>query len=143
VRLSKYRFVQWLMTVVILSIVLPNFSFTNLETQNYKPSQLAKLMERMHLDMKNYREKVVAQKNIPDLSKKWKKIYTAQPTDESVKGEKFDAYADHFFEKYNELLSAQDNQRKTAYNNLVTNCVSCHESFCPGPIKLIKKLYIN
>jgi len=143
VRLSKCKLVQWLMTIVIFSMVLSNFSFTNHDTQTYKPSQLAKLMERMHLDMKNYREKVVAQKNIPDLSKKWKKIYTAQPTDESVKGEKFDTYADHFFQKYDELLTAQENQRKTAYNNLVTNCVSCHESFCPGPIKSIKKLYIN
>jgi hypothetical protein len=86
-------------------MVLSNFSFTNHDTQTYKPSQLAKLMERMQLDMKNYREKVVAQKNIPDLSKKWKKIYTAQPTDESVKREKFDTYADHFFQKYDELLT--------------------------------------
>lgn len=142
-RISKFKIIQWLFVALILLIVLPNFSFTSYDFQTYKPSQLAKLMERMHLDMKNYREKIMDQKNIPDLNKKWKKIYSAQPTDENVKGEKFDAYADSFFVKYDELLIAEESQRKTAFNNLVTNCVSCHESFCPGPIKLIKKLHIN
>jgi len=123
--------------LLAFAIMLPSF-----KTESYKPSPLAKLMVQMNQEMRDYRQKVIDGKDIPDLEKRWKKMRTATPTDPGVRGEKFDAFATVFFERCNDLQKAPLNERKLAFNNLVSNCVSCHESFCPGPISMIKRLHI-
>jgi hypothetical protein len=119
------------------AIIFPAF-----KTESYKPSPLAKLMVQMNQEMRDYRQRVIDSKEIPDLEKRWKKMVTAEPTDASVKGEKFNAFATVFFERCVDLKKAPAAERKTAFNNLVSNCVTCHESFCPGPISMIKRLHI-
>lgn len=46
-----------------------------------------------------------------------------------------------FVEAFNELKT---NPAKTEqFNLMITSCVDCHEQFCPGPIRQIKKLQIE
>ena len=33
--------------------------------------------------------------------------------------------------------------RIDAYNNVVTGCVACHQTYCPGPVKRLQKLIIS
>lgn len=137
----KTKKVAFLASLLCLGIIYS--SFRDLNEIAYKPSPLAKLMVQMHLDMKNYRQLVIENKSIPDLNKKWQKMKTATPTDAGVKGEKYDAFAADFLRNYNDMLQSKQTDRKLAFNTLVSNCISCHESFCPGPINMIKKLHIN
>ncbi|NPA34161.1 MAG: hypothetical protein GXO48_04430 [Chlorobi bacterium] len=45
-----------------------------------------------------------------------------------------------FHKEYVELYR---NPSITQYNNLISVCESCHNTWCPGPLRLIKKLYIT
>ena len=46
-----------------------------------------------------------------------------------------------FVEAFNELKT---NPAKTEqFNLMIASCVDCHEQFCPGPIRQIKKLQID
>jgi len=54
------------------------------------------------------------------------------------------------FKAFNELLINQAKvlqedsaNRVEGFNQFVNRCIDCHQSFCPGPIKRIKKLIIS
>ncbi|MFN4123959.1 MAG: hypothetical protein ACK4GL_11740 [Flavobacteriales bacterium] len=132
-----HQIIKGVFILMMAAIILPAF-----KSKEYKPSPLAKLMVQMNQEMRDYRQRVIDGKDIPDLEKRWKKMLTAEPTDASVKSEKFNAFATVFFERCADLKNAQVTDRKIAFNNMVSNCVTCHESFCPGPISMIKRLHI-
>ena len=107
-------------------------------------SELALLMRKMYLDADAVKQLIVnkeggiSDKFIAELEK----VHTANPTDKNIKTPEFKAF--------NELLILQAKSLKNStknkvedFNILVNRCIDCHQSFCPGPIKRIKKLKIN
>jgi lipopolysaccharide export LptBFGC system permease protein LptF len=69
-----------------------------------------------------------------------KKIHTATSTDTTIKESTFYAFIDLLNRNAIEL---KQNTNKENYNQLVNSCIKCHQSYCPGPIVKIKKLYLN
>lgn len=70
------------------------------------------------------------------------RFHLAEPTDPNVLQPQFYENARLFQEAYQELFKHEKEQVK--YHNLVINkCVNCHESYCSGPLKRIRKLYIQ
>lgn len=103
-------------------------------------SELALLMRSIHEDAKAIR-KVIKNKMIEhDPQSDFDFILIATPTKENVQGPEFEAMARYYLEKNAQLLEEQDQH---SYNEMVESCVACHQSFCPGPIKTIQKLYID
>ena len=46
-------------------------------------------------------------------------------------------------ESYKKLSAARDNASQIkAYNAVIGMCINCHESYCSGPLKRIRKLPI-
>jgi hypothetical protein len=71
-------------------------------------------------------------------------FHSATPTDPEVKNELFTQFSNSLYLIANDLVSSSDlNQRKEAYQTLISTCISCHQKFCPGPIVRIKKLNLN
>ncbi len=68
-------------------------------------------------------------------------FHTLEPTDSTVLVAVFYEHNQDFKAAFEALIAAGPNKEK--YNALLTQCVSCHEDFCPGPIKRINKLRIN
>lgn len=107
-------------------------------------SELALLMRKMYDDADAIKTLItnnegnITQEYITELER----IHTATPTDANVKTPEFEAYTKLMIEQANNLFSSETN-RAEGFNNLVNRCVECHQSFCPGPIKKIKKLTIN
>jgi hypothetical protein len=46
-----------------------------------------------------------------------------------------------FVEAFNELKSTP--AKTEQFNLMIASCIDCHEQFCPGPIRQIKKLQIE
>lgn len=103
-------------TLIIKSeIVNSNINFNNLEKFKYFDNLLK---NRIYLDQ-------------------------ASPTDKSLK--KTNTYSD-FTKKYNYSVAKfidNKNISKESYNNMINECILCHNQFCLGAIKKIQTLRIN
>lgn len=107
-------------------------------------SELALLMRKMFEEGEDIKKLItnnegnITEEYIAELER----IHTATPTDADVKTPEFEAYTNLMIDEAN-LLFSNDSNRVQGFNNLVNRCINCHQSFCPGPIKRIKKLTIN
>ena len=114
------------------------------ETNPNGDSELALLMRKMFEEGEDIKKLItnnegnITEEYIAELER----IHTATPTDADVKTPEFEAYTKLMIDEAN-LLFSNDSNRVQGFNNLVNRCINCHQSFCPGPIKRIKKLTIN
>jgi cytochrome c556 len=107
-------------------------------------SELAKLMREIHKDAKQWRSQVVAGQMVSDSVAIYRALVESTPTKEEVQGPVFEGMAANYQSKLDAFLAAENiDLAKSSYNNLVTACISCHQEYCPGPIKTIKKLYVK
>jgi len=105
-------------------------------------SDLSKLMRSMTSDAKKIREKVQNGDKIPMFYKKYKRIFSAVPSSENKKGEEFNALATVFLTNCERLHKSEAENRKPAYNSMITACIRCHEKYCPGPLSMLKRMII-
>lgn len=105
-------------------------------------SELAWLMRDMYQDGEKIKIAIQSKQLPEDFREKFKNIHTAIPTDATVKGEVFDASAKVFLQTLDKFYTEKENQVEN-FNIVVNACVACHQNYCPGPIKKIKKLAIK
>ncbi len=128
------RIPSLLAIVCMLSIVF---------SAHYKTdSQLTKLMRTMASDMKKARVEIITGKKISNFGKQYTKINSAKPSSESKKGEQFPEYAKTFLVQMDRFKNAPSESVKVEFNALAKTCVRCHETYCPGPITMLRKLQI-
>jgi hypothetical protein len=70
------------------------------------------------------------------------RFYLVEPTDPSVLEPQFYENARLFQQAYFAFFK-HPNEAKKYYNVLIGKCVNCHENYCSGPLKRIRKLYID
>lgn len=123
------------------------FDIAKIEVSETNPngdSELALLMRKMFEDGEDI--KALITNNEGNITEEYiqelERIHTATPTDADVKTPEFEAYTKLMIEEAN-VLFGSDSNRVQGFNNLVNRCINCHQSFCPGPIKRIKKLTIH
>jgi hypothetical protein len=106
-------------------------------------SELALLMRQMVVDAQLLRDSLEAGNSIPDFREKFRAIHKAIPTEPLGDKPAFDAMADIYLNQLDSLYLVQEPERRVqVFNSMINNCVVCHEQYCPGPIKRIKKLNI-
>lgn len=106
-------------------------------------SELALLMREMHAYTSLTREQLMNDRFNDVVEPAFVKILTATPTDSTVKGEPFESFAKNYLNRLHTLHSTDQDQKKNVYNEMVNSCISCHEEYCPGPIKKISKLKLQ
>ncbi len=105
-------------------------------------SELALLMRQIHKDAKQWRKSIDHGELVHDSIAIYELLTESTPTDEDVTGPIFEGFAKNYQLALDSLMQSQDiNLAKENYNNLVSTCISCHTTYCPGPVKTIKKLY--
>lgn len=105
----------------------------------YKASELAELMRKMDADFTLIKTALKKREEIT-LELNYTKIHTATPTDADVRTNDFTLMANAFLESVNRFTQATAAEKENTYSAIITSCVSCHQHFCPGPIKRIEKL---
>ncbi len=105
-------------------------------------SELAVFMRNMHSELKVARQFVKDSVVIPDtVWLDFAKVVEMESTAGMIKDQDhFNGYAQLFLQRVKEL---KDDPSVEAYNAVISNCVSCHQNYCMGPITKIKKLEIN
>ena len=116
----------------------------NRDTTKYPndDSELAWLMRQMYEDGEKIKLAVLNKQLPEDFREKFKNIHTATPTEASVKTEIFTNSAKAFEQTLDKFYAEKENQVEN-FNLVVNACVACHQNYCPGPIKKIKKLTIQ
>lgn len=103
-------------------------------------SELALLMRDIHAQAKVLKTHVVKKEELPNFMNSISFIVDATPTKDNVQGPEFKAMALYYLQNNEKLYSNPDSEK---YNEMIESCIACHQSFCPGPIKTIKKLTIK
>lgn len=106
-------------------------------------SELSALMEDIYMISKKWKEAVEKGEDLGIYPAIYDQLKTAEPTNENIKNETYDPFADDFVVRTKALLSAPENEKKTAFDLYVDGCMNCHNTMCTGPIKRIKLLRIK
>lgn len=105
-------------------------------------SELAITMREMMDFSQQLKSDIENKKSPGQYPESIRKILTAKETEGMISDrEVFTGYANHYLSSLDSVYAEGD--VVVHYNGMVTSCVSCHSSYCQGPIPTIKKLYIN
>ena len=109
-----------------------------------KRSELALHMRSLFNDVKA--EKILLVKgdhSSIDWILEYGNLHSATPTDSSNTGELFDAFGTSFLNQLKKYQNTTEDDRISNYNQIIISCLSCHQTYCPGPMVVIKKLPIK
>ena len=103
-------------------------------------SELALLMRSMYEEAENIRNQIKRGEKVT-ITLDHGKILSAHATEpEKAERAEFKAFGAAYLENIDKLKTADSSQVITIYKDMVSNCMSCHQALCPGPIVRIKKL---
>lgn len=109
-----------------------------------KTSELATLMRLMEEEMKSAKISIEGGFSFHDsLTFAYDNIHTALPTEDNMKSEKFDGFANAYLKQLEIFRNSKGKEQGENYNLLVTSCLNCHAVHCPGPVAKIKELRIK
>jgi len=108
-------------------------------------SELVGLMLEMETDIKLIRSGLIDDSTTLQLNgKTYENLFTSKTSKDVKIDSAFVANGNSFLNELNLLSQASTRDAaRTFFNNAVNACVSCHESYCPGPVARIKKLRIH
>lgn len=129
------------------SLVKPTLNYAKYTDPSTYPnggSELAVLMREMYDDADLIKKSILNKELPPDFRQKFAYLHWASPTDSTTKTEAYPDMAKAFMDNLEALYTEKDaGKRIKKFDIVIQNCVSCHQSHCPGPIKKIKKLHTS
>lgn len=107
-----------------------------------RDSELTLLMR----DMYNYYDSLkvhIKADTLPQSQRIFHEIHTAVATSpDKSSSEVYQGLATIYHNSAKRIYE-ENVDRKMLFNQMVDNCMSCHQQMCPGPMIRIKKLYID
>ncbi len=106
------------------------------------PKPMALMMRMMADNADSMRAQLLRGEHLDASHYPFMKFYLVEPTDTSVLKMQFYENARLFQEAYTDMLKTTSTQ-KQLYNVTIGKCVNCHEMYCNGPLKRIRKMFIE
>ena len=106
------------------------------------PKPMALMMRTMANNCDSMRLEINAGKTVDSIKYPLMPFWTAEPTDSANLVELFYNNASEFEIAYRTLMSSKEHQKEN-YTAVINSCVNCHNSFCSGPLRRIKKLPLD
>lgn len=103
-----------------------------------KSSEGAEVMRGLERILKLPLDSIYKPEKVIELRSLINAFKTCNLTDSTVRDEGFIKQLNHLDSL---LVNASIISDTVAHNNLIKQCVNCHQSYCPGPITRIKKVY--
>ena len=105
------------------------------------PKPMALMMRLMADHLDSMKAQILRGEKLDPVHYPFLRFYLAEPTDSTVLEMKFYENSRLFQQAYHALFTHPDEQVKY-FNFVVGKCINCHESYCNGPLKRIRKSYI-
>lgn len=112
---------------------------TVMDPNQAKP--MALMMRQMVKNVGEMKTKIEAGEKLDSTKYPFIRFYLVEPTDPSVLEPQFYENARLFQEAYTSLFK-HPNEQKKYYNLVIGKCIGCHENYCSGPLKRIRKLML-
>jgi hypothetical protein len=109
----------------------------------YEASELALLMRAMHEQSAQWKKALENEEISLQFPSGYHNLFTAEPTNPAEMDEKFYAFAKEFITETENFTNAPIHLQKEKFNLMIQSCITCHESYCRGPIQKISKLKIE
>jgi thioredoxin-related protein len=106
------------------------------------PKPMALMMRTMVSYCDSMRLDINAGKRVDSIKYPLMPFWDAEPTDSANLVDLFYDNAKDFAAHYRALMS-DTNHQKENYTAVINSCVNCHNSFCSGPLRRIKKLPLD
>lgn len=106
------------------------------------PKPMALMMRQMAANADSIKATIMRGEKPDSLKYPFIRFYLVEPTDPNVLQPQFFENARLFQTAYRDLMSAKTDH-KQYYNLMINACVKCHEQYCSGPLKRIRKLPIT
>lgn len=106
-----------------------------------KPKPMALMMRQMAANADSMKAKLLRGESIDSLSFPFIRFYLVEPTDKNVLEPQFFENAKVYQAAHKAVFDHPENQKKY-YNLMIGACISCHENYCSGPLRRIKKMPI-
>jgi len=106
------------------------------------PKPMALMMRLMAANADSMRSQLLRGETLDSNQYAFIKFYLVEPTDPNVLEPQFFENARMFQSSYHELFKHPKEQKKY-YNLMINACINCHESYCSGPLKRIRKFPIE
>ena len=105
-------------------------------------SELALLMREMFTDVERIKEQVQNGEAVT-VEVDHEKILSAHSTEPAkAASAEFKTWGTAYLAGIETLKKSSPENAEVAYTSLISSCLNCHQSFCPGPIVRIKKLQL-
>ncbi len=105
------------------------------------PKPMALMMRQMAANADSMKAKINRGEALDSLQYPFIRFFVAEPTDPHVLEPNFFEKARLFQTAYKDLFKHPKEQKKY-YNLMIQACVNCHQNYCSGPLKRIRKLPI-
>jgi flagellar biosynthesis regulator FlaF len=132
-----------ILTLILIAFLFYKYDYKEIAQKSVyaqQDSELALLMRDIHTQAKVLKSSIIKKEELPNFMDSISFIVDAIPTKENVQGPEFKAMALYYLQNNENLYENPDSEN---YNEMIESCIVCHQSFCPGPIKTIKKLTIK
>jgi len=104
---------------------------------------MALMMRQMADNAQKMKNKLEASEKIDAKDFPFIRFHLVEPTDPNVLQPQFYENARSFQEAHKALLNAPQVKQKEMYTAYINQCINCHQTYCSGPLKRIKKLVLN
>lgn len=130
-----------IISFLLLVVLMATSSFKTKQAED-----LSALMDRITKETKLLKKQIDSGKTNGKIFRNYgddyQTILTANPSDPSKKGEQFNDFALSFLKETERLRTSKEDGIKKQYNAVITACINCHSTYCPGPITMLKKMKV-
>ncbi len=106
------------------------------------PKPMALMMRLMADNADSMKAQLLRGEKLESSHYPFLRFYLLEPTDTSVLKMQFYENARFFQQTYTDMFKKGAVQ-KQIYNVVIGKCVNCHEMYCNGPLKRIRKMFID
>lgn len=104
---------------------------------------MALMMRQMADNAQKMKNKLEAGEKIDANEFPFIRFHLVEPTDPNVLQPQFYENARTFQEAHKALVNAPQAKQKEMYTAYINQCINCHQTYCSGPLKRIRKLVLN
>ncbi|MEI6508937.1 MAG: hypothetical protein WCO54_10655 [Bacteroidota bacterium] len=106
------------------------------------PKPMALMMRHMADNADSMKAELLRGETPDSVAFPFVRFYLVEPTDSSVLEPKFFENARLFQQAYYDFFRTKEHKKEN-FNAVIGKCINCHESYCNGPLKRIRKIVID
>lgn len=106
------------------------------------PKPMALMMRQMAANADSMKAKLLRGESLDSLSFPFIRFYLVEPTDKDVLEPQFFENA-KVFQAAHKAVFMHPGEQKKYYNLMIQACIGCHENYCSGPLRRIRKMPID